>query len=88
MKYSREQTLERERMRMERKKLRTVHHHLAVFPTKCCKCGREFRFEVGYRVYFDYGIAILIYDYCNECATSRADAYNLFYEETYEEKAE
>lgn len=80
MKYSLSETKERQSQREHRRNLRTVHHHIALFPGTCCMCGREFQFETGYRVFVDYCIATLVYDICNGCASSRDDACRKFYE--------
>ena len=80
MKYSLSETKVRQSQREHRRNLRTVHRHLALFPKTCCNCGREFQFEVGYRVYYDYAIAILVSDICNECARSREEACKIYYE--------
>lgn len=80
MKYSLEDTAERQKERQHRKNMRTVHRHLALFPKTCCTCGREFQFEVGYRVRISCAFVVLINDFCNDCAASREDACHQFYE--------
>ena len=79
MKYTIEETKARELHRQFKRNLRTVHHHFALLSSTCCKCGREFQFELGYRIRYDYAIAVFLYDICNECVNSREEACNKFY---------
>lgn len=88
MKYTIEETKAREDHRQFKRNLRTVHNHFALLPATCCKCGREFQFELGYRRYYDYAIAVFISDICNECANSREEACKKFYDEKEQEIAE
>lgn len=80
MKYTREQVEERAKRREYRRRMRLVHRHLALFfPTRCDMCKREYQFEFGYRVKFYYNEYPFLFDFCNECATSREDACNKFH---------